>query len=442
MTSSYLKDYQAKLTTASKAVKLIPSIGNVILGLATTEPPMLLKSLEERVLRNEIKELRLYYMHPAPPLQDSLLKLEYMNCIHPYPMYPTNVERHLVAQGLAKGVKTINYVPSNFRLVPRLIEEYISTDVCMLTVSPMTNGGYFSVGTCPAYALAAARKAKTLILEVNQFMPCVFGDTFIHLSDVDCLIENHTPLTSEISNRTPGDIDNIIADHVMEIFTDASTLQIGIGNVPNAVCSKLKNFNDLGIHSELLSPVMMNLIKQGIVTNKYKKNHKGKTIFTVAVGDTELYDFIQMNPGVEGYTVDYVNDPHVIGMNDNFFSLNSFVEIDLFGQVNAEFIGGHQYSAVGGQLDFIEGALSSKGGRSVLAATSTAAGGKISRIVSKLSAPATDSRNCIQYIATEYGLINLMGKSTIERARLLISLAHPDFREKLKEEAKALSMFL
>ena len=232
-------------------------------------------------------------------------------------------------------------------------------------------------------------------------------------------------------------LDEEIATYVLEHVTDGATIQIGAGNVPNAVCDKLSQFNDMGIHSELLSPAMVKLIKSGNVNNRLKSIDVGKSVFTLSAGNTEMFEFIHNNPGIEGHPANYVNDPWIIGRNDRAFSLNSFVEIDLFGQVNAEFIGGHQYSTVGGQLDFIEGAQRSKGGVSILAATSTAGGGRFSRIVKKSSGPATDTRNCIHYVATEYGITSLRGKSTSERARALIELAHPDFKPELKEFAKA-----
>jgi len=439
---SYTDQYKSKLTTAENAVKLIPKKGNLVIGLGMSEPPALLKALEQRVINKDIDALRLYYMHPATPLQTTLLKYEYMDHILPYPFYPTKTERDLVKEGLKHGKKVINYVPANFHQIPSIISHTLSMDVCIVTVSSMTNGGYFSTGTNADYTITAAKTAKKLIIEVNENMPCVFGDTFIHISQVTAIVENNVLLPNEPPHVTPGEVDTQIANHIMKIFADGSTIQIGAGNVPNAVCSQLKNYQDLGIHSELLSPVMTDLIKAGNVTNKRKNIDTGKSIYTLAAGDQEFFKFIDKNPGIEGHPSSYVNDPYIIGLNDNVFSINSFIEIDLFGQVNAEFMLGHQFSTVGGQLDFIEGAMRSKNGKTVLTAESTAGGGKFSRIVNKISGPATDTRNNVQYVATEYGMVNLMGMSTAERANLLISIAHPKFQDQLKEQAKEMDILL
>lgn len=438
---SYVDDYKKKLVSADTAVKSIPAKGNLVIGLGMSEPPALLKALEKRVINKEIEALRLYYMHPATPLQTTLLKYEYLNVIHPYPFYPTRIEHDLLMKGLAEGKKLINYVPANFHQIPKIMTEDLSMDACIVTVSPMTNGGYFSTGTSSDYTIVVAKRAKKLIVEVNKNMPCVSGETFVHISQVAAIVENHVDMPVQPPNLVPGEIEHTIAGHIMKVFGDGATIQIGAGNVPNAVCMKLDNYNDLSIHSELLSPVMAELIKKGVVTNKYKNINKGVSVFTLAAGDKEFFEFINMNPGVEGHPASYVNDPYIIGLNDNVFSLNSFVEIDLFGQVNAEFMMGHQYSTVGGQLDFIEGSQRSKNGKSVIAATSTAAHGKVSRVVGKISGPATDTRNCIQYVATEYGMVNLRGKSTRERAELLISIAHPDFRDQLMQQAKSMQIF-
>ncbi|WP_196884936.1 acetyl-CoA hydrolase/transferase family protein [Aureivirga sp. CE67] len=436
----YKDIYQQKLMSPEKAIKIVPKKGKMSFGLGMSEPPALFAALEKRVQAKDIDELKLYYMHPATPLQETLLKEEYLDRLLLYPFYPTKVERDLVKKGVAKGKKYIHYIPENFHQIPQVMTEDIGLDIFMVTVSKMTSGGYFSTGTNGDYTITAARKAKKLIVEVNEEMPVVFGDTFIHISEIDAIVENTIPLPEEPPYNEPREVDHQIAKYIVEHLSDGATIQIGAGNVPNAVCAKLGNFNDLGIHSELLSPVMADLIIKGNVTNKYKNINVGRSVFTLAAGNRPFFDYINLNPGIEAYPSSYINDPYIIGLNDKVFSLNSFIEVDLFGQVSSDFMLGHQWSTVGGQLDFVEGAQRSKGGVSILAATSTAAHGKVSRIVPTISGPASDTRNSVQYIATEYGIINLRGKSTMERAELLISIAHPDFRDHLRDEAKRMQI--
>ncbi|WP_062267920.1 acetyl-CoA hydrolase/transferase family protein [Endozoicomonas arenosclerae] len=434
---SYKEEYRKKLRSAADAVQIIPKQSTMVIGLGMSEPPALLSAVEDRVKNKEFDKLRLYYMHPATPLQNTLLKMEYLETVELYPFYGTHKEWELLKEGLKEGVKLVNYIPANFHQIPHIMTHDLMLDTCVVTVSPMTGGGYFSTGTSSDYTIVAARNAKRLIIEVNENMPQVFGNTYIHISEVDAIVENTVELPQEPPHKEPSAIDEKIASHIIGHCKDGMTIQIGAGNVPNAVCKKLSQFNDMGIHSELLSPSMVQLIKSGNVNNRLKSIDVGKSVFTLSAGNTEMFEFIHNNPGIEGHPASYVNDPCVIGRNDRAFSLNAFVEIDLFGQVNAEFIAGHQYSTVGGQLDFIEGAQRSKEGVSILSATSTAGGGKFSRIVKSISGPATDTRNSIQYVATEYGITSLRGKSTSERARALIDLAHPDFRPELEEYARS-----
>lgn len=225
------------------------------------------------------------------------------------------------------------------------------------------------------------------------------------------------------------------------MIPDRACVQFGIGVVPATVAAALTDRCDLGIHSELMSDSLMALIRSGAVSNRYKAANPHKSVFNIAMGSQDLYTFLDDNPAVECHGADYVNDPYVIAQNDNVVSINAFIEIDLHGAVNAEFLDGRQYSAPGGQLDFVRGARMSTGGLSVLAAGSTASGGTVSRIVPRLTSMTTDPRTAVQYIATEFGICDLEGKSTSERARALIELAHPDFRADLTKTARAMRFF-
>jgi itaconate CoA-transferase len=259
----------------------------------------------------------------------------------------------------------------------------------------------------------------------------------MHISEIDAIVENESPLFFP-PFRPPTDVDQMISRAIVELVPDRATLQIGIGGVPNAICASLTSHKDLGIHTELMMPPLAALIRSGAVTNRYKNINRYKNVYTLAAGDEAFYEFLNDNSGMELYPVDYVNDPYVIAKNDRVISISAFLEVGLDGAVNSEAVEGRQYSAPGGQLDFVRGAQLSKGGKSILAAHSTAANGTISRIVPKIQGPTTDPRADIQYVLTEYGVAKLAGKSTGARAEALIAIAHPSFREELCQRAKDL----
>lgn len=432
----YYTEYQSKLCSPEHAIQLVPARGTISLGMAASEPPALLKALENTIQAGKIDELRVYYMHSAEPMRESILKYEYMEHIKPHPFHLGSIERELVQRGLSENKKTVFYMPGNFSSVPSLLSE-IGIDVFVLMVAPMDKAGFFSCGTNSDYTIPTARGAKKVIVEVNPNMPRVFGDCCLHLSDIDAIVENESPLI-EIPARPCSPLDREIGSFIVELVPDRATVQFGIGGVPNAVCEMLVNHKDLGVHSELMGPGLAKLIQSGAVTNKYKTRHPYKNVYTIAMGNREMYDFLDNNSSMEAYPVSYVNNPYIISQNDNVVSVNAFLQVDLMGQVNAEYMKGRQFSAPGGQLDFVRGAQLSKNGKSILTAYSTASAGTISRIVPKLDGPATDPRADTQYIVTEYGVANLRGKSTTERALALIEIAHPDFRETLWLQAKEL----
>src|SRR5271167_2901627 len=287
----------------------------------------------------------------------------------------------------------------------------------------MDKGGFFSCGTNSDYTIPTARIAKKLIVEVNPRMPRAFGDSSVHISEVAAIVENESPLFA-IPSRPLTPTDELISRHIIEMIPDRATLQVGIGGVPNAVCAALHGHKDLGVHTELMMPSLTALIQSGAVTNKYKNLNRYKNVYTLAAGDEPFYEFLNDNSSMEARSVDYVNDPGVIGQNDLVISISAFLEVGLDGEVNSEAVMGKQYSAPGGQLDFVRGAQLSKEGKSILAAHSTAMGGKVSRIVAKIEGPTTDPRAETQYVVTEYGVANLFGLSTAERAEALIAIAH------------------
>jgi itaconate CoA-transferase len=430
----YEAEYRSKLTTPAAAVELIPARGTLSMGMAICEPPALLKALEDRIKRGEIDELRVYYSLSVLAAAATILKYEYMNVIKPYPFFPTVIERMLFERGRQDNKRVVFYMPGNFSAMPRTLAA-IGIDAFVMTVAPMDKAGYFSCGTNSDYTIPTARIAKKLIIEVNPKMPRAFGDCCVHISDVDAIVENDSPLFA-VPPEEPSELDDRISKIVAEMVPDRATLQIGLGGVPDAVCKALASRQDLGIHTELMMPPLAALIQSGVVTNRFKNVNRHKNVFTLAAGDEPFYDFLNDNSSMELYPVDYVNDPYVIGRNDNVISISAFLEVGLDGAVNAEAVAGRQYSAPGGQLDFVRGAQLSKGGKSILAAHSTAAKGSVSRIVPKIEGPTTDPRTDTQHIVTEYGTADMTGKSTAQRAEALIAIAHPKFRDQLLDGAR------
>lgn len=432
----YEAEYRSKLMTPEAAVRLVPARGTLSMGMAISEPPALLQALEKRLQAGEIENLRVYYSHSAPAAMSTVLKYEYMEVIKPHPFFPTFVERELARRGAEDNRRVVFYMPGNFSGMPQILEE-IGIDAFVVMVAPMDKGGFFSCGTNADYTIPTARNAGRLIVEVNPRMPRVFGDSAVHISDVEAIVEHESPLP-ELPVRPVTDVDRAISKHIVELIPDRATLQIGVGGVPNAVCEALTSHKDLGIHTELMTSPVATLIQSGAVTNKYKNINRYKNVYTLAAGDSSLYEFLHDNSSMEAYPVDYVNDPYIIGRNDRVISINAFLQVGLDGEVNAETINGKQYSAPGGQLDFVRGAQLSKQGKSILTAHSTAAQGAVSRVVARIDGPATDPHADTQYIITEFGVAGLRGKSSAERAESLIAIAHPRFRDELRQQAKEL----
>jgi itaconate CoA-transferase len=434
-----LSTYQSELTTAEQAVATIPSGSRLSMGMAMTEPPALLKALAERAESGLVQDLRLYYFEATSIAGATVLRYELNERIRPYCMFISGTERTLIKRGVDDGDhKVVSYVPNNFHQATRLLTEEIGIDTFVCTVSPMDRHGYFSFGTGNDYSTKVARSAKRLIVEVNENMPRVYGSgAELHISEVDAIIENHVPLL-ELPLRGATAEDEVISRFIADMVPDGACLQMGVGALPNLVCAALKDRNDLGIHTEALNPGLVDLVRAGVVTNRRKAIDRGKTVFTFAMGQKAMYNFLNDNPAIASAPVDYVNDPRIIAQNDNVVSINATIQIDLTGACNSEHMLGHQYSASGGQLDFVRGAYASKGGKSIIATPSTAAKGKISRIVARLDGPVTTPRIDTHYIVTEFGAANLKGLSSTERAYALIGLAHPEFRDELTEAARQL----
>ena len=436
MSGDYQAIYKDKLRAADAAVEDIRSGENLSVGMALGEPPALLKALSDRLDRDELDGLKLWYFHSMPAAAQTILDYRHMHKLTPHCMFMGPTERALVAAGEAEGRKVINFVPVAFSDAPRLLSEHVALDHFLTVVSPMDRHGFFSFGANNDYASTAARAAGKTIIEVNEHMPRVFGDSMIHISEVDAIVENNVPLF-EMPERAPSEEEEKIGDIIAEMISDGACLQMGIGALPNVVCQRLRGHRDLGIHTELLSPGLVDLIDAGAVTNRMKKTFPGRTVFTFALGNQRMYDLLHDNPSIVSHPVDIVNDPRHIAKNPNVVSVNATLEIDLSGACNSETLGRRQYSGSGGQLDFVRGARKSRNGRSIIAARSTAQDGKVSRIVPELTGAVTTPRNDVDTIVTEYGAAHLIGLSGEDRARALIAIAHPDHREALTKQAMA-----
>ncbi|MEW6367764.1 MAG: acetyl-CoA hydrolase/transferase C-terminal domain-containing protein [Acidobacteriota bacterium] len=424
-------DYRRKLTSPESAVAAIRDNSTLFYGLVMAEPPALLEATAQRVRCGDLKKLTVFSSLPLRHSLSTLLSPDLVDRVDVMTCFVSGGERGLVRTALNL------FVPSHLHQVPRLIRETMQVDVLITTVSPMDAAGYFTFGTANDFTSTAARCAKLLLVEVNQNMPRVFGDSLLHVSEVDAIVENHRQLM-ETPPEKPKPVDEIIGRRIAELVPDGGTIQLGIGALPNTVASFLENHKDLGIHTEAFGPGMVSLIKKGAVTGARKTLHPRKHVFTFALGDREMLDFMHDNPAVESYPVSHTNHPSVIAMNDNLISINSVIEVDLLGQCNAEHLGGHQFSGTGGQLDFVRGAYDSKGGKSILAFHSTAGKGEISRIVPRLASgtQVTTPRMDVHYLVTEHGTANLKGKSTRDRALATIELAHPKFRAELLRAAE------
>lgn len=419
--------YQDKLVSAEQAVKNIKSGDRVVIGHACGEPPALVEALVNRAPElNNVEIVHMVAMGPAKYAQPGMEKSFRHNAL-------------FIGASTRKALeeKRADYTPCFFSEIPRLFKDNIlPVDVVLIQVTPPDEQGFCSFGISVDYTQAAAECAHMVIAQMNNYMPST-GGAKIHLNELDFIVEKDEPLI-ELKPPAIGDVEKAIGENIAKLVQDGATLQLGIGAIPDAVLLFLKDKKDLGIHTEMFSDGVVALAEAGVITNKKKSVNKGKFIATFLMGTRKLYDFVDNNPDVELHPVNYVNDPCVIGQHENMVSINSALQVDLMGQVNAEMIGPRQYSAVGGQVDFIRGASFSPKGKSIIALPATAAGGKISRITCDLDrgAAVTTSRNDIQYVVTEYGIVDLRGKSLRERAEALISIAHPDFRAGLTEGAK------
>lgn len=423
---SWRKIYENRLVSSKEAVRKIKSGDRVVTGHAMSEPLI----LTDEMVKNKEQYKDVEIVHMVAMGKSEYTKPEMAPHFRHNALFVGGTTRKAVNERRA------DYTPCFFTEVPRLFKEgYLPVDVALVQVSRPDEHGYCSFGLSVDYTKPAAECAKLIIAEVNDQMPRTMGNSFIHISEIDYIVETSYPII-ELQPPKIGEIERAIGENCAKLIEDGSTLQLGIGAIPDAVLLFLKDKKDLGIHSEMFSDGVVELVEAGVITNKKKTLHRGKMVATFLMGTKRLYDFVNNNPSVEMYPVDYVNNPCVIMQNHKMVSINSCIQVDLMGQVASESIGLRQFSGVGGQVDYVRGASMAEDGKSIIAMPSTAAKGKVSRIVPFLDegSAVTTSRNDVNYIVTEYGIAELRGKTLKDRGKALIEIAHPDFRTMLRKE--------
>ena len=428
--TKWIDKYKKKVLTANDAIGKIGRGSRIFLGTGCGVPYHLVQELAncaDQMADNEIVHLLTLGDTPSA---DPKFQAQFR---HNSFFVSANI-RDAVAEGRA------DYTPIMLSDIPRLFRrKRMPLDVAMIQVSPPDEHGYCSLGIAVDITKSAAESANLVIAQVNNRMPVTHGDSFIQVNDIDYLVPHNEPLR-ELEAQEVDEVIDLIGSFVARLIENGSTLELGIGALPQSVCSNLMEtgVRDLGIHTEMFSDSLIPLIESGIVNNKKKTIHRDKVIASFAMGTKKLYDFIDDNPMFHFHDTAYVNDPHIIGQNKRMIAINSALEIDLTGQVCADSIGHRFYSGIGGQVDFIRGASKSIGGKAIICMLSTAMDGEISRIVPRLSegAGVVTTRGDVDYIITEYGLATLHGKTIRERVLSLIAVAHPKFRNELLEAAK------
>lgn len=426
-------EYAKKKMSAVDAISLVRDGDLIVVPTGVGEPPALLNALSEQRKR----------LHDVKVAQ--ILAIRKFGYIDP------ETVAHVRHVALFYGAATraggqagwIDFIPNYFSEIPSLIERgQIASDVVFTLASPMDAHGYFSLSLGADYTMAAVAKARAVVLEVNPNVPFAYGNCHVHISQVAALVENSEPVL-EVGLPKIGPVQEAIGKYVADLIDDGATLQIGYGGIPDAVVMQLTHKRDLGIHTEMIGDGILTLLESGAVTNRRKNYLPGKMVATFALGSSRLYQFMDHNPALEIHPVDFTNAPTLAGQNDNLVAINATLQIDLLGQCGSESLGHLPYSGTGGQADFVRAANLSKGGKAFIVLPSTAKEDSLSRIVPVLSPDThvSTSKNDINYVVTEFGVAQLRGKSAGQRARELIGIAHPNFREELTGQAKRMGLF-
>jgi len=407
-------------TSAEEAVKIIKSNDRVYIQAAAAAPQLLINAMSDK--HEELRNVEVCHLHLEG--ETPYANPELRNSFHVNSFFIGHNVRHTLTAGNG------SYTPVFLSELPLLFKRNIvALDVAMIHVSVPDKHGYCSLGVSIEATLAAIANAKVVIAQVNKQMPRTHGDGLIHISEINSFVECDIPLPT-LNFDAPSEIENKIANFIANLIEDRSTLQMGIGNIPNAVLSKLIHHKDLGLHTEMFSDGVIDLILNDVITGNYKSINPGRTLATFLMGSKRLYDYVDDNPFIEMRASDYVNDVSVIKQNRRMIAINSAIEVDVTGQVCADSIGAKMYSGVGGQMDFIRAASLSEGGKAIIALPSITKKG-VSRIVPTLNpgAGVVTTRSHVHFVVTEYGVANLYGKTIKERVKALTDIAHPNHRE-------------
>jgi acetyl-CoA hydrolase len=427
--SSWTDAYRARVMSAPSALKGVESGSRVYIHPGAAEPEELVRALVARA--GELRDVEIIH----------LLTLGEAGYVRPGQEGSFRHNAMFVGSNVREAVNSgrADYMPIALSEISGLFTRHLPLDACLIQVSRPDEHGFCSFGVGVDCTKAACEAARLIIAEVNVCMPRTLGDSFIHVSKLHRIVETSRPLL-ELPRRASSALHHDIARHVATLVEDHATLQMGIGGVPDAVLAQLKDRRHLGIHTEMFSDGVMELVEAGVVTNERKTLHKGKIISGFLMGSKRLYEFVDNNPIIELHPSEYTNDPFIIASNDRMVSINSALQVDLTGQVCADSMGTRIYSGVGGQADFMRGAARSRGGRPIIALPSTARDGRISRIVPMLDpgSGVVTTRFDVHYVVTEFGVASLHGKTLRQRAEALIEIAHPAFREMLTRFASDL----
>lgn len=439
---NFQEEYQQKLITAQDAAQLVHDGDWIDYGLGSNIPDLFDAALAQRV--GELRDVKIR----------DCMSLKPYACIDADPQQKSFTYHSWHFGGYARKYHDRGlcyYIPMVFRNQPALYRKFLDVDIACISVTPMNKHGYFNLSLSNSSTRAIFDRAKTIILEVNEHLPWVYGgyDECIHISEVDAIIEGSHASLPELAPGTATEEDQTIAALITSKLRDGSVIQLGIGGMPNTVGQLIaqSDLKDLGMHTEMLCDAFLDMYKAGKLTNKRKIIDHNKGAFTLCLGSQELYDWVDQNPSLASYPVDYINSPQIIAQHDRMVAINSCLEVDLYGQTSAESSGIRHISGSGGQLDFLTGAFMAKEGQSFICMSSTYFDKKEqrrkSRIVPTLSAGSTvtDPRSQAFYLVTEHGIVNLAGKSTWERAEQIISIAHPDFQEELIKNAQEMHIW-
>ena len=438
----YQAMYQQKLTTPEEAVKVVKSGDWVDYTWCTNHPVALDKALAAR--KDELHDVKVrggvtMWMPEIAKADDAGDHFTW------HSWHCSGVDRKIIKKGMGY------FSPMRYSELPRFYRENLDpVDVVFTQVPPMDEHGNFSFSLAPSHLYDMCARAKHIVVEVNKNLPPVYGlyKAELNIADVTYVVEGNNPSIPELGSVPPTDVDRTVANLIVPEIPNGACLQLGIGGMPNTIGAMIaqSDLKDLSVHTEMYVDGFVDIAAAGKITGRNKALDKGRQVFAFAAGTKKLYDYVDRNPDVMGAPVDYTNDVRVIAQIDNFISINNAIDMDLFGQINAESAGIKHISGTGGQLDFVMGAYLSKGGKSFICLSSTVTGkdGSVkSRIVPTLTpgSIATDPRSCVHYIVTEYGMVNLKGLSTWQRAEALISIAHPDFREQLIQDAEKMHIW-